>query len=488
MPYRKFTNDIIIIGLIQTILFIKAFVVLPVITKLLGPEDYGTWVQILVTVSLITPLATLGLSYTLVRFLAGENDKERIKDGFYSAAAAILAMAGTAGAVILFNSGQIANFFGNGLILVQMLSAIVIFECLNDLLFSYFRTFQQIKKYFVFFASQTIAEVALVIAGVFLGYGLFGAVLSLLLVRMVNFSVMGIFVVKKIGIAIPRFTRIKEYLRFGLPTIPGNISSWVTQSSDRFLISFFLGVMFVGYYAPAYTIASSIGLFITPFSFLLPAALSKFFDEKNTSMVKAYLEYSLKFYLALAIPSVFGLSLLSKRLITIFSTPEIAAYSYGVIPLIAASVMMFGVYVIFSQILVIFKKTYALGNVWIFAAVFYLILDVSLIPAFGILGAATTNCITFFIILSFVWYYSFKKIGFCFKVDLEIIVKIFLASCVMVAIVAFLDPVTILAVLGTIMVGAVSYGVFLLLLGVISKKEISFLKNNILMLFSRKTN
>jgi len=356
MSYQKFTKDVGIIGVTELVIALKGLIILPIITKLLGAENYGIWAQLIVTLSLITPIATLGLPYTLVRFLAAEKDKKEIQDGIWSVLTIIFGTALFIALALFLLSGHISDFFGEKN-LCQILALTVILECLNQVFFNIFRTFQRVGKYSSFIIFQTLGEVGLVIGAVLLGYGLFGAVLSLLIIRGINFLIMGALTVKKIGITNPKFLRIKEYLRFGLPTIPGNISSWIVQSSDRYLIGFFLGALFVGYYVPAYTIANSITLFIAPLIFVLPAVLSKFYDENKFGEVKTYLKYSLKYFLMVGIPSVFGLSILSKQLLTIFSTSEIAQHSYYIVPFVALSTLLFGIYAVIAQIITLKKKT-----------------------------------------------------------------------------------------------------------------------------------
>ena len=112
MSYQKFTKDIGIIGLTELIIALKGLIILPVITKLLGAENYGTWAQIIVTLGLITPFATLGLPYTLVRFLAAEKDRKEIRDGVWSVITVILGMAIVITSILIFFSGQISQFFG----------------------------------------------------------------------------------------------------------------------------------------------------------------------------------------------------------------------------------------------------------------------------------------------------------------------------------------------------------------------------------------
>jgi O-antigen/teichoic acid export membrane protein len=472
MSYQKFTKDVGIIGLTELIIALKGLIILPIITKLLGAENYGVWAQLIVTLSLITPIATLGLPYTLVRFLAAEKDRKEIRDGVWSVITVILGVAIVITSILIFFSGQISQFFGGEKILVQILAFTVIFECLNSVFFDIFRAFQRIGKYSFFMVFQTLGEVGLVGTTIFLGYGLLGAVLSLLIIRLIVFLIIGNYLIKKIGVTIPKFLRIKEYLHFGLPTIPGNISSWIVQSSDRYLIEFFLGTLFVGYYVPAYIIGNSIMFFIAPLSFVLPAVLSKFYDEDKISEVKTYLKYSLKYFLMVTIPSVFGLSILSKQLLTIFSTSEIAQQSYYVVPLVAVSILLFGIYAVTSQIISLKKKTKIIGIIWVIAAFLNFGLNFIFIPKFGILGAAITTLLAYTLAFALSWHCAFRKLQF--EIDWKSILKSFSASTVMTLFILWFSPIGLLKTIIAIILGALLYGILIFLFKGFDKKEGNF--------------
>jgi len=55
-------------------------------------------------------------------------------------------------------------------------------------------------------------------------------------------------IISEIESAVPRFRHLREYLFSGLPTVSGNLSSRVANSSDRYVIALFLGAVYVGYY------------------------------------------------------------------------------------------------------------------------------------------------------------------------------------------------------------------------------------------------
>lgn len=83
------------------------------------------------------------------------------------------------------------------------------------------------------------------------------------------------------------------------------LSRWIVESSDRYLIGIMLGAEAVGYYSPAYTLGNTIGLFYAPLTVLLPAVLSRHYDENRIEDVKILLKYALKYFSAIGIPIIF---------------------------------------------------------------------------------------------------------------------------------------------------------------------------------------
>lgn len=114
------------------------------------------------------------------------------------------------------------------------------------------------KKYSSFLLIQTCLNIALVVRFVSSGHGIAGAAMGILVSRFLVFLIMVSLIVSEIGIKIPKFTNLRDYIVFGLPTIPGNLSRWVVNSSDRYVIGILLGTAFVGYYSPGYTLGYAI--------------------------------------------------------------------------------------------------------------------------------------------------------------------------------------------------------------------------------------
>jgi O-antigen/teichoic acid export membrane protein len=475
--YKIFAQRVGLVGIVNLLVNLSGIILLPILTKTLPIEEYGIWVQIIVTITLISPIVGLGLPYTMVRFLAAEKNKKKIQEGFYSIAVFIL-FTSLAASVLLFIFSEpfAAAFLGGRADLIRIISVIIPIECLNILCLDFFRTFQRIKKYSLFNILYTYGMVALVAYSLLSGYGIFGALISFLIARIFVFLLMGSLIVSEIGVKIPNFSHLKEYLRFGLPTVPGNFSAWIVNSSDRYIIGYFLGVAFVGYYSPGYMLGAMISMYVAPLGFLLPAVLSKLYDEGKEGEIKRYLEYTLKYFLMFAIPSAFGLSLLSKQLLITLSTSEIASYGYLITPFVAVSALFLGAGAIISHILILVKKTKISGSIWVVAAIMNLGLNFVFIPYFGILGAAITTLIAYSFAFVLATYYSFKYLKF--EIDFRFISKSVFASIVMSLVIIKWNPIGTLNVLIVIGVCAVVYAAILLILKGVKKEEIAFFKES----------
>jgi O-antigen/teichoic acid export membrane protein len=473
--YKNFAKNIGIVGATNIFVALERMILLPVITKLLGVGDYAVWTQVGVTISLIPQFSLLGLRDSMIRFLSGEKDEKEIREGTYAILSIIILTSLLVGFLLFFFSQPIAEFLQIPPIFVKYLAPIIFFECLILVLLNVLQTFQKIGKYSLFVVFRTLAEIVLVMIAVLLGYGLSGAVFSLLIVRIITFLILSVIILRKIGFQSPVFKHLKEYLAFGLPRIASSASVWVVTSSDRYLIGFYLGIIFVGYYSPAYTIGNAINFFLYPLLLMLPIVLSKSFDEQKTGEVKTYLEYSLKYFLLIAIPAAFGISVLSKQLLTIFSTQEIALNSYYITPFVALSILLYGVSTFFGQIIKLVKKTKITSNIWIVAAVLNIGLNIYFIPRWGILGAALTTLLAYIFAFALTWYYSFKELRF--RIDWKSVIIILLSSTVMALAIFWFNPANLFQTILAILLGALLYGILIILFQVISKKEKEFLKS-----------
>jgi len=452
-------------GITNILVALSSIILLAILTKTLPVAAYGTWSLVTVTINLIPALVTLGLPAAMIRFLAAAKDKPDIRETFYSIGVVVLlASAIVFGLLFLFAQQIAASLFYNNLTTALIFSLVVSTACLNYFILQYFRTFLQMKRYSIFIFLQAYLNVVLIAYFVFSGHGLQGAVTALLIQQLALFSIMMYLVVTQIGFSIPKFLHVREHLAFGLPLVPGSLSSWVVNSSDRYLIGLLLGTVAVGYYSPGYGLGSTIGNLYQPLVVLLPAVLSKQYDEDNVESVRTIMTYSLKYYAGLAIPCVFAISVLSKSLLLVLSTPEIAANGYLVTPLVAAGTVFAGGYEVLVVTLGLRKKTFIAGTIWIISALLNFGLNLVLIPYLGIIGAAVTTLIAFLLTFTLTAIYSMRH--FKFEVSTRFIAKSICASIVMSLALFLWNPMGLANILLSIVLAAAIYlGIVLALRG-----------------------
>jgi O-antigen/teichoic acid export membrane protein len=133
-------------------------------------------------------------------------------------------------------------------------------------------------------------------------------------------------IISQIGIKLPNFTEIKPYLAFGLPMLPSYLFTWIINSSDRYVIEYFMDFASVGVYSASYSIGGIILMFMGPISMVLYPTMLKLWEEDKIEEVKTHLQYSLKYYLMLAIPATFGLSVLAKPLLVSLTQKLLGRY------------------------------------------------------------------------------------------------------------------------------------------------------------------
>jgi O-antigen/teichoic acid export membrane protein len=334
------------------------------------------------------------------------------------------------------------------------------------------RTFQQVKTIAVFMTAETSLFMGLVAFFVLRGYGILYVVLSFTAVKTLEFIVLFFMIRARIGLKWPRFSRLKEFLGFGLPLMPRNIAYWLIYLSDRYIVSFFLGATSLGIYAAGYSLGSLPYMMAEILSFVLMATLPQLYDEGRIDEVKTHLRYNLKYFLAIAIPFLFGATILGQPVLRLFSTAEIASKGHLVVPVVALAITLLSIHNIIWNILLLVKKTKVLIIVWVIAAVLNIGLNLVLVPHIGIIGAAVTTLIAYTIAIVAVSYYAFKQ--FTFPVDWFFIVKSIIAAGVMSAAVWLMHPQTLISTFYTVIVGIAVYSVALVFLKGFSRSEFKF--------------
>lgn len=458
--YRLFLQRMGLIGVSNFLVTITPIILLPILTQNLSIADYGVWVQFQITITLIPSIAILGLPYTMVRFMAASKSIEEIQESFYSFLFSVM-IAGLIAALVLFILAEpISNALFNGNLAVGIILPVTaLITALMLLFFDFFRAFNQMTKYAILTTLQAYMIVIFVAILVLGGFGVIGAVTGILITQVLISLIMFIFVLRQIGFKIPKFRNLREYLNFGLPTIPSNASFWILDATDRYVIGLTIGISAVGFYSVGYTISALMALLTSPLYTVLLPILSQYYAERKIRETRFLLNYSIKLYLVIAVPTVVGLSVLAKPLLYILSTPALADIGYIITPILAVGGLVFGLYCIITQIIVMERRTKITGYIWIVSTLLNIILDITFGYLFGIIGIAITTLIIYLAAFLVTSYYSFRYIRCNFYFGF--LTKVIIAAAVMAVFLYIIYP---FGALNIIVTGSVSFGLYILVL------------------------
>ena len=435
--YIKFIQRIGLVGITNILISLSSLIFIPVITKSFTTAEYGMWAQVNTTIALVPNIANLGLPFTMVRFLSAEHDKARIRESFYPMmSVTLISTLIICGLFILFG-GPIADALFNGSMQVLYITtAISFFACLNLMLISYFRTFQQMKRYSLFLVLQSYIGVFVSIYLTYAGYNIETVVLGLLTGYVSVFIMMAFIIVRYLGFGPVKWSNLKEQLDFAIGSI--------------------------------------LLMFLSPFAVLLPAVLPEHYEKGEMDQVDTYLGYSMKYYLLLTVPAAVGMSVLSKPLLYVITTPEIALGGYMITPFVCLGALFMGMYGITNNILILEKNTRVLGKLWIIVAVANIALNILMVPYLGILGAALATLFCY--VLAFVVTAHESKKTMRLPFNMKEVLKISVSSIIMGAVVYMMNANDILSILIAVVIGVIVYFACIFLFKGISKKEIEIFK------------
>lgn len=475
--YANFIKRIGVVGIANILISLSGLIFIPIITKSFSTADYGVWAQVNTFVSLIPNFVNLGLPYTMVRFLSAEKDPAVIKQSFYSMMLLVLASTLIMSFVFLIFSNQIATaLFDGSMQIMYIVIAMSFFACLDLMLLSYFRTFQQIVLYSTFLVLQTYIGVVFSIILTWMHQPIDIVILGRFFGFFFVFVAMAILIVRELGIT-TKFKSLKEELKFAIPTVPNSVSSWVVDSSDKLVIGVFLGSAAVGCYSPGYALGNLLIMFLTPFAVLLPAVLPEYYEKGDMATVNTFLTYSMKYYLLITIPACVGVSLLSKPLLYMLTTTIIADNGFMITPVVALGAVFMGIYGIVNNIIILEKRTTILAHIWIAVAILNIVLNILAVPYIGIYGAGLSTLLCYFFAFAVTLIYSKKYASLPF--DYKSIFKIMVSSVIMGIFVIIANPTGIINILIVIAVAVVIYFAAIILLKGIDKKEVDLIKSMI---------
>lgn len=194
---------------------------------------------------------------------------------------------------------------------------------------------------------------------------------------------------------------VTRLLRYGLPLAVTLALSFIVNSSDRFLIGWYLGTDAAGLYAAGYDLAQfSITMLLTVVNLAAYPLTVRALEQAGADAARQRLHDTLLLLLSVGLPAVSGLALLAGPVATVVVAPEFSSAAAQIIPWIAVAALLAGIKAYFVDVgFQLQGDTRLQARVMLIAAGLNIVLNIVLIPRLGLLGAVWSTLLVYVVAL-----------------------------------------------------------------------------------------
>jgi O-antigen/teichoic acid export membrane protein len=376
------------------------FVTRVIIARYATPGEYGAFSIGFALLNIFVMVSCLGLQGGATRCIAyfrGKGDNEKVAGIVYSSLQLSIAAGFFFFIVIFFFSDVLNDIFHLEQSMVLKLFAIAIpFLTVIEILSYIFIGFNRIKEK-VFFRDilmYLLRFFCIAFAFIF-GYGFDGMMYAYIFPSVIVAVIFAVYAARKLSIILQDNAKIrKELFRFSIPLLVTSISILIMQRVDTLMLGYFKTSDVVGLYNAAYPIAQIIPIFLSSMIMIYVPISSQLYSKNRTEEMRRNYAVLTKWNLAATLPFFFVIFLFPEAMITsIFGSSYIQAGDALRILAIGGLVQVF--FGPNAATLVVIGKTKLNMVDDIIGAILNVALNLVLIPAMGIIGAAVASAASF---------------------------------------------------------------------------------------------
>ena len=459
------------------------FLTIPFLSKIFDPAEYGNYILAISVVNVLSIIINSVCGDSTIRFFSVYKVQKKLKSFYDSLVVLYLLLVALLAVFSLLVLNIIQQDIDPGLydlMLVGVLlfiftTAFFVFGRVlvakeNSGIYSFFISFQSVLGFL--FAVILILILKMGIIGIVWGYMLS---FILLLPFIYKYAFGGKYFGK--GFSRPIFMKLVKY---GFPVAITNLAAWILSFFDRYVLGFYWGSAQVGIYSASYTLSEmTMTILLNLFMLAGYPALVKIWETKGKIPTRDYISKLTRYYLLIGFPVAVGLSVLSKPIIEIITSP--AYYGgYIIIPLVVFGALLLG-FQWWAQLgLLLNNKTHIIAIIVLIAGFFNIITNFIFIPNYGVIGAAISTFMSYLMLLLLIIRFSRSYL----KLDLQFksFIKIVFSSIVMGLILYITNQFfvsQIIYLIIEILLGMISYLLILFAVKEFKDEEILLIKGTI---------
>jgi O-antigen/teichoic acid export membrane protein len=396
------------------------FLMIPLYTRFLTPEDYGITGVALSVGSVLTIILGFGISSSVARHYYDYDDNpEHLRKYITTTFMFLILVAGSLTLVLNFVGGGLWGSIMSGQVPFAPYIQIALWDSFGAIVgqvpLSLYRTQQNARAFMFGQAGNTLLTLILTILFVVVGrLGAKGVLLGSMVASAITAIVLSALLFRKWLSIDLNLKYVWMSLAFGLPLVPHSLSTWIMTSVDRLLLEPRVDLSELGMYTLGYQIGQAMAILVTGINFAWAPYYYRLVktDPNATGRIKQVSEL----YLAV-IGGVCLVGVLFCPEILHIMAPKQYQMAVQYVPLVLFSYLFNGYYYFASMPLFYFKKIYIIPIATISSAVLNILLNLWWIPIWGALGSAWATLVVYVLVATAAYFLGrrWQKIDYPLK-------------------------------------------------------------------------
>jgi O-antigen/teichoic acid export membrane protein len=428
---KKFAFDVGWVFAGSMVVLLLHFLQKPIMARYLGPDGLGLFSMVTMIAGTIALVVGVGIDGAVVKYVAEyKNDKSKLH-AILSSAFITVAILGVVASIVLFMlSDKLAGIFDMPSLsyLLKIYAFVLPFSLVYGVILGSLNGLREMKYYSLFNTLNGIMIFLFIVTFLFLGFGVVGAVIGDMLALIVVLIIAGVITRKFVHFTITDYRKnTKKLTSFGSRLMGVSSINLLYTQADILLIGYFLTVSDVGYYAAAVSLSRFFWRVPQSVQMVTYPATSEYLSEGKQESLNKMIDKSMKYSACILLITGLGVWFFAKDIVTFLFGDE---FIYAVLPL---QILLIGTVIngatsrpIGGSLAGAGRPELDLIKVSVTATV-NVLLNVLLIPRFGVVGAAMATAISlslasglgiFFIIrtlhvkIDFKWFVKAFGMGF----------------------------------------------------------------------------
>jgi O-antigen/teichoic acid export membrane protein len=413
------------------------FLMLPIYSKYLTPEDYGVVALVQSLQTFLPLIMTLQMHSSISRFYFDYKDnKIKLRTFISTLTLCIFILSTVILVIMLFNYNEIISFIFpktigyDKLFLLGILTAYIsVFNSIFTVLIKVQQKAKLFMKVSIFLFGLSlfinIVEVIIYKRGV-------QGVIEVAFITILISSFVYAFLVKELFVLRFNFNMLLEPLKYSIPLIPHSLAGLIFMYSDRIILERYVTLSDIGLYMFSDKVAMIFKILVNEFN----NAFFPFFNEKSKQSkeeaIKEVQNISLIFIYIISMLMVF-VALFSVELVS-FLLDKKYFDTWRIIPLLSSAYIFRSLYCFSSSGLFFEKQTGKIAIITIISGLVNLVLNLWLIPIYGLMVAVYTTIFSFFITFLMAELISYKVYYIQLDMKKILLILIYLFGSIVLAI------------------------------------------------------